>query len=94
MMQTAASDVWSLSHAEQLVNTVPLTPLCAVPSLPPSAARAHMARTVNTHSWDYLVFATTTFMHHRYGEEVGPWLQPVTLEMFIHVWSPYFEIKK
>lgn len=93
MMQTAASDVWSLSHAEQLVNAVPLTGLCAVP-LPPSAVRAHMARNANAHSWDCLVFATTTFMHHRYGEEVCPWLQPVTLEMFIHVWSPFFEIKK
>lgn len=93
MMQTAASDVWSLSHAEQLVNAVPLTGLCAVPP-PPSAVRAHMARNANAHSWDCLVFATTTFMHHRYGEEVCPWLQPVTLEMFIHVWSSFFEIKK
>lgn len=44
MMQTAASDVWSLSHAEQLVNTVPLTPLCAVPP-PPPPRRALPVRT-------------------------------------------------
>lgn len=66
-MQTAASDVWSLSNAEQLVNAVPPT-LLARCSLPPAArclrsaacGCAHVARTVNAHSWKYLLFTTNT----------------------------------
>lgn len=65
-MQTAASDVRSLSKAEQLVNAAPPT----LPSLPPAAPCPWLGQVIHTPA--IILFATDTFMHHRYGEEVLP----------------------
>lgn len=85
-MQTAASDVRSLSNAEQLVNTVPPTlpaRRSLPPSLPPSCSAAlHVA----VHTWLGQLLHTPAIILFLLptrsriidtGEEVCLWLQPV-----------------